>query len=131
MGKRGKKQKYFGIDKEIYSLYSRKGLSPLCEFSIFKIWYLKNHGICYYCGITGLESELLYRKYPESTRGGRRGKKLELDRKKPKTNYYDSIENLCFSCYWCNNSKSNHFNDIEFKEIGYLIGKINRIKLKN
>jgi hypothetical protein len=34
------------------------------------------------------------------------------------------------SCYWCNNAKTDEFDDIEFKPIGELIGKTLRKRLK-
>ncbi len=130
MNKRGRRTKFIGIDKEINFLYCKKKLSNLCTFQQFKDWYLIYSCTCHYCGITEVESKTLFFKFPESTRGGKRGRKLELDRKNPNLNYYYTLKNLCFSCYWCNNSKSNYFTENEFKKIGVIIGEINRDRLK-
>jgi hypothetical protein len=131
MNKRGRKPKFIGIDREINSLYVKKGLSKLCGFDMFQQWYLINHKNCHYCGLSKEETIILFNKYPESTRGGRRGKKLELDKKIPKLEYWESLENLCFSCYWCNNAKTNYFTEDEFKSIGKLIGDLNRKRIYN
>ena len=37
---------------------------------------------------------------------------------------YDNLKNLVFSCYWCNNAKTDTFSSEEFKIIGKEIGKI-------
>jgi len=129
MSKRGRKPKYIGVDKTINQIYSRKGLSKLCQFQDFKKWYHENHGKCFYCGLTEIDSKILFYNYPKSTRGGKRGKSLELDRKNPILNYHDSLDNFCFSCYWCNNSKTNYFTDEEFKLIGKSIGEVNKERL--
>jgi len=129
MIKRGRKPKFIGIDKDINSIFVKKKLSKLCDFDKFKEWYLVNHKNCHYCGLSQEETFILFNNYPESTRGGRRGKKLELDKKIPKLDYWDSLENLCFSCYWCNNSKTNYFTEEEFQQIGKIISIINKNRL--
>lgn len=87
---------------------------------------------CFYCGTTNKTSEALYRiqrdgKRPDATRGGKRGKRLELDRINPNLPY-DNLDNIVWCCYWCNNAKSNFFTKKEFepvaKEIGRAIKKI-------
>jgi hypothetical protein len=71
---------------------------------------------CYYCGLTEWESRVLYYAYPERTRGGRRGKRLERDRMVP-TLGYNQTANIVKACYWCNNAKMNFFSAERFKRI--------------
>lgn len=77
---------------------------------------------CFYCGLTNDESSQLYNLRNHATRGGKRGKRLELDRKDPRRPY-DELDNLVWCCYWCNNAKSNFFSEEEFIPIGNAIGK--------
>jgi hypothetical protein len=82
---------------------------------------------CFYCGTTNETSEALYKIQldgirPNATRGGKRGKRLELDRIDPNLPY-DHIDNIVWSCYWCNNAKSNFFTKEEFEPIAKEIGK--------
>lgn len=51
-----------------------------------------------------------------------RGYNLELDRKKPNKEY--STENCIMACYWCNNAKTDEFDDEEFTPIGKAIGEV-------
>ncbi|HQW69458.1 MAG TPA: hypothetical protein PLH25_07310 [Flavobacterium sp.] len=130
MKKRGRPPKYIGIDKLIRKLQlSKKGLK-LTDFNSFKEWYLKQNDCCVYCGLKQEQSIILYNKYPETTRGGKRGKSLELDRKNPIITDYGIIENLALSCYWCNNAKSNYFTFEEFKKIGKAIKIVQKFKIK-
>lgn len=77
---------------------------------------------CFYCKITNEESNKLFHLRQQATRGGKRGRRLELDRKDPFQSY-DNLENLVWCCYWCNNAKSNFFSEVEFKPIGIAIGE--------
>ncbi|WP_439882340.1 hypothetical protein ACSX1A_04065 [Pontibacter sp. MBLB2868] len=81
---------------------------------------------CYYCGTTNERSFEIYQKQrnglrPDATRAGRRGKRLELDRKDP-NQPYDNLNNVVWCCYWCNNAKTNFFTEEEFKPIAVAIG---------
>jgi len=78
---------------------------------------------CHYCGTTNDQSSRLYEMRKTRTRGGKRGKRLELDRINPDLPY-DCLDNLVWCCYWCNNAKSNFFSDQEFKSIAVEIGKV-------
>ena len=71
---------------------------------------------CHYCGLKNEQSKLLFDLRPEATRGGRRGRRLEIDRKNPHLKY-DELENLVWACYWCNNAKSNFFSEEEFNPV--------------
>lgn len=90
--------------------------------------FLKSKTCCEYCGLTEEETRLLYDHFPECTRGGKRGKRLEWDRKNPFLPY-SNIDNLVKACYWCNNAKTNYFPYEEFKKIGPAIGAINKARI--
>lgn len=126
--KDNRRPKYSGPDKQIKKIYdSKKGLRSI-TFDIFRQWYLDQGEKCVYCGLTTEESLILFNKYPLSTRGGKRGRRLELDRKNPHLSY-SNLSNLVLACYWCNNAKTNYFEFDEFKCIGSAIGKINQARL--
>jgi hypothetical protein len=78
---------------------------------------------CHYCGTTNERSLELYNLRYYATRGGKRGRRLELDRKNPLLPY-DNLENVVWCCYWCNNAKSNFFKSSEFENIAKAIGNI-------
>lgn len=78
---------------------------------------------CHYCGTKNEESLRLYNLRPHATRGGKRGKRLEIDRREPARDY-DETDNLVWACYWCNNAKSNFFSEEEFKPIAFVIGEV-------
>jgi len=90
--------------------------------------FLETKTCCEYCGLTEKETRLLYEHYPECTRGGKRGKRLEWDRKNPFLPY-SNTDNLVKACYWCNNAKTNYFSYEEFKVIGPAIGAINQARI--
>jgi hypothetical protein len=104
------------------------------KFEQFNSWFdiqVFNKG-CYYCGITNEQSFHIYQLQrkglrPDATRGGKRGKRLEIDRKDP-FEIYDNLSNIVWCCYWCNNAKSNFFTELEFtpvaKEIGFALSRI-------
>ena len=130
MKKRGRPAKYTGVDKEIRTLYnSKKGLKNI-DFDSFKNWYESQNDACSYCGLTSADSAKLFHKYPKATRGGRRGKRLELDRKDSAiANYGKDINNLALACYWCNNAKTNYISYDEFKIIGATFSHIQKNRL--
>jgi hypothetical protein len=123
----GRKRKIYSINlsEDVKRLYnSKKGLKQI-DIEVFQKWFDLKNGCCDYCGLTAKESLLLFQKYPNSTRGGRRGKRLELDRINPEIkNYGQDVNNLALACYWCNNSKTNYFTFEEFKIIGEKIKEI-------
>ena len=129
----GRKRLYEGLylSEEIKRLYSsKKGLKQI-NVEVFQRWYESKNGCCDYCGLSSKESLVLFQKFPASTRGGRRGKRLELDRINPKIkNYGEDINNLALACYWCNNAKTNYFTFEEFKIIGEKIKEIQQERLK-
>jgi hypothetical protein len=101
----------------------------LTTFDQFYNWFNKEsfEKGCFYCGTTIKTSEALYKIQqdglrPDATRGGKRGKRLELDRVDPNLPY-DNLDNIVWCCYWCNNAKSNFFSKDEFEQIAEEIGK--------
>jgi len=106
---------------EIKNLHTRKKIG--IDFKTFYDWYksIEADKKCYYCGITEDEIEMLNKEQPLTKRA--RGKKLELDRREPNASY-DNINNIVYSCYWCNNAKTDTFTDKEFQEIGKVISSI-------
>lgn len=98
------------------------------SFEDFFNWFdrdIFNEG-CKYCGTTNEQSLYIYEMQrngirPDATRGGKRGKRLELDRVDPNLPY-DNLDNLVWCCYWCNNAKTNFFSYDEFTPIAQAIG---------
>lgn len=109
----------------------------------FVQWYKKEskkqNGKCFYCGLDGKVVTNYWKQLDEINmleyagfRKGKRGKSLEIDRKKPKEPYGPDNKLVC---YPCNNAKSDVFSWKEFIIIGAVIGalkKKNKLKkLKN
>lgn len=117
------------IDRNIRKLQLSKSDLKNISFDTFKEWYLLQKNGCIYCGLTNLESIKLSKQFPKSTRCGKRGFSLELDRKDSNIIDYSILENLCLACYWCNNAKTNYFSFEEFKIIGNAIQQIQKYKL--
>lgn len=92
------------------------------NFWDFYNWVKTTKECCYYCGITQEELDELHRIGIINKRTTR-GKTLEIDRKKPNENY-SNLTNLTYSCYWCNNAKTDTFSEEEFKIIGSAISTI-------
>ncbi len=101
------------------------------DFWVFHKRFVEMERKCCYCGITEVEIKHLIEVNQINTkRLKNRGKKLELERKKPNESY-DNIENLAYCCYWCNNAKTDEFSVEEFADIGKEINKIWKKRLKN
>jgi len=98
------------------------------SFWKFKEWYEKTERKCFYCGITESQISELFDKGALYTKRNR-GRKLEIERLSP-NEPYENLKNLVFSCYWCNNAKTDTFTSEEFKNIGKEIGKIWEKRLK-
>jgi hypothetical protein len=58
-----------------------------------------------------------------------RGYSFEIDRKEPNLEY--STENCLMSCFWCNNAKTDEFNEKEFKIIAASIEEVWEKRLSN
>lgn len=102
---------------------SSDGVNSFADYEDFEDWYNQDKK-CHYCGLTEEESQEIVHKgiltsnrFPKGgqfKRGVNRGYWLEIDRKKPKENY--SRENCVLSCYFCNNDKSDVFDDEQYEE---------------
>lgn len=132
-------------DDQIISWYretEREGLSGFRDEDDFLEWYQNyiQDNKCEYCGITerqsqeivhmGLLTSLRFPIYKNTSRGVNRGYWLEIDRKNPVGLY--SRDNCNPSCYFCNNDKSDVFNDTQYKEFmrnrsGFLINLLEKL----
>ncbi|OYT11641.1 MAG: hypothetical protein B6I18_03370 [Bacteroidetes bacterium 4572_112] len=66
---------------------------------------------CYYCHITKNDIKTLVAK-KMLFKKNERGFTMEIDRKKPNLEYTN--DNCVPACYWCNNAKTDEFDDEEF-----------------
>jgi len=82
---------------------------------------------CFYCGITKEDIKELA-NHGKLYKKNERGWSFEIDRKKANLEYTE--DNCVTACYWCNNAKTDEFDDIEFKPIGILIGKTLKARLQ-
>ncbi len=87
---------------------------------------LTNAQECFYCGITKADISLLV-EAGKIYKKNERGWTFEIDRKKPNQEY--TKDNCVAACYWCNNAKTDEFDDMEFKPIGELIGTTLKARL--
>ncbi len=128
-----KNDKNLNIVNRLRSLYNAKDFkSNNIKFSAFYQWYQKQSQCCKYCSITQNEIDQLFElNQVQFTRGGKRGRNLEIDRKLSKIDYGSDFNNLVLSCYWCNNAKTDEFSYEEFKPVGVAIGNILKNRLKN
>lgn len=119
------------INEELIKIYnSKKAGFTNTTFEQFKEWFNNSNfkNGCHYCGTTNERTNELYHQQLSgarynATRGGKRGRRLEIDRKNPSLSY-DVLDNLVWCCYWCNNAKSNFFTEEEFKPIAKAIGDV-------
>ncbi|MCK4358588.1 MAG: DUF4332 domain-containing protein [Candidatus Cloacimonetes bacterium] len=82
----------------------------------------KDKRICYYCGISEAQIEILVNEFKIRTkRFYSRGKTMEIDQREPEKGYNES--NIVLACYWCNNAKSDEFDEYEFIPIAKEIKK--------
>ena len=123
--------KIFKAKKHRNDFKSKKSVAGFEKITVdeFCNWFNKDlfRKGCHYCGTTNERSLELYQMQrtglrPDATRGGKRGKRLEIDRRDPRLPY-DKINNIVWCCYWCNNAKSNFFTEEEFKPIALAIGE--------
>ncbi|MFQ3674961.1 MAG: hypothetical protein SNJ64_00260 [Endomicrobiia bacterium] len=109
--------------KSDYYRRVREGKSSFKNFSEFYEWYQKTKKICHYCGLKEEESQeivmrglLKSKRFPQNgqiKRGQARGVWLEVDRLDPKDDY--KLNNVVLCCYFCNNDKSDVFNEKQYK----------------
>lgn len=118
----GERKEEISQIKRIRSLYHNKRKLEGFEFlpngfNSFYKWYIrqyeKQQGCCHYCQTKEhVIATLLEKKYPARKRLNR-GNHLEIDRLNPKITAY-SPENCVLSCYFCNNDKSDIFDEKEY-----------------
>lgn len=106
--------------KEIEIEYTKTDFFTL--FPKDKFEDMLNQNDCGYCGITKEEINLLRNNEMLLNKHDTRGYSLEIDRKEPNLEY--TPENCIMSCYWCNNAKTDEFNEREFKIIAKSIKKV-------
>ena len=157
MPKRGRPSKWTEEEKEILELYKKQHLDKKTNKEVdgfikvtrdeFIKWF-KDSGYekgCCYCGITNEMSKKIYNAQTiskiriDATRGEKRMRRLELERKNP-SEPYDNLKNLSWACHWCNNAKSNFFTEKEFHPrisgairivLDEIINEINELSTKN
>lgn len=86
----------------------------------------KQADTCYYCDTTlEMIRELAARQ--KLFKKNERGFVMEIDRKKPNLEY--ATDNCVPACYWCNNAKTDEFDDEDFAQIGKQIGIVLKERL--
>ena len=122
---KGRPKKYTQLEKDILRCYKKDSIKQPGFINVtrgqFLSWFKKSkydEG-CIYCGLTDEESKIIYNLQKngyreDATRGDKRMRRLELERKSPKEPY-DNLENLAWACHWCNNAKSDFFTEKEFR----------------
>ncbi|MEI6766889.1 MAG: DUF4332 domain-containing protein [Bacteroidota bacterium] len=114
--------------KKMHSVY----FEELFPIEKFRLKYGKDEDIrrCHYCTISESQIKHLIEHGEIITkRIYSRGRTMEVDRTDPNGKYEQLNTELC--CYWCNNAKTDEFNEDEFRPVGEAIKKIweNRLKL--
>ncbi len=111
---------------DVFNLYANSRKEGFGDFKIFYDWYknqnLEQNGKCFYCGIEEhMVASLFEKGFLESKRD--RGLHLEIEKLNPDNGY--SKDNCVLSCYFCNNDKSDIFDENEYPKFfqnrkGYL-----------
>lgn len=108
--------------KRLRSLFHNKRKLEGFQFELFvefykwhKAQFEVQEGKCFYCYThESVIAALMEKKHPDRKRLNR-GMKLEIERKNSIDNNY-SIENCVLACYFCNNDKSEFFNEEEYRD---------------
>lgn len=110
------------IIRRIRSLYHNKKDSEGFGFESFnrfyqwyRIQYQNQEGKCYYCKTDEKVIAMLFEKKFQNRKRTTRGKHLEIERRDATDNLYNE-ENCVLACYFCNNDKSDIFNENEYLE---------------
>ena len=117
--------RYSGIKSRVSKLDDPYELSEYWSRESFIKWFIDEVKECCYCKCTEEELMEFYNykhnkdKVEHEVKRIKRGKSLEIERKKD-TKYTE--DNCELACYWCNNAKSDVFTYEEFKPIGRQIG---------
>lgn len=119
----------------------KKDQNDFRDFDEFYRWYQKQKKKCVYCDLAeeqsyyivrnGLLKSKRFSNNGEIIRGRARGLWLEVDRLDPEKKYSETNCGLC--CYFCNNDKSDIFDDREYRLFRknreeYLVDLINNRK---
>ncbi|WMX15476.1 MULTISPECIES: hypothetical protein [unclassified Aureispira] len=88
---------------------------------------LKNGSKCHYCKVSKNEIELLRKHRLIRNKHETRGYSFEIDRKWPNLEY--SNENCVTSCFWCNNAKTDEYDENEFLVVAKGIRRIWELRL--
>ena len=84
---------------------------------------------CEYCEIKESEiKKLIESNLIKTKRLGTRGRIMEIDQIEPNQGY--TSENMVLCCYWCNNSKTDEYSYLEFKDISSEIRRVWKKRLK-
>lgn len=126
-------------EDQIRNMWKSKSPMGFSSFDEFNRWYRESPKACHYCGLTEEESQeivhrglLTSKRFPlngETRRGVFRGYWLEIDRKQSDGPY--SPKNCVISCGFCNNDKSDVFNEKQYLEfskdrVGFLRRLLNQ-----
>ncbi|MEQ8237935.1 MAG: hypothetical protein RIA69_01915 [Cyclobacteriaceae bacterium] len=110
------------IIRRIRSLYhNKKNLEGFSfeSFNHFYRWHRIQHqsqeGKCYYCKTDEKVIANLFEKKFQNRKRTTRGKHLEIERRDTTDNLYNE-ENCVLACYFCNNDKSDIFEENEYLE---------------
>ena len=116
------KQNEIQIIKRVRTLYhNKKNLEDFKfqNFNSFYKWYIKQYeiqnGKCYYCKTDEKIISTLFEKKFHNRKRTTRGKHLEIERRNSTDNLYNA-ENCVLACYFCNNDKSDIFDESEYLE---------------
>ena len=108
--------------KRVRSLYhNKKGLKEFkfANFNSFYKWhksqYSKQKGKCYYCKTEEKVIAILFEKKFQNSKRTTRGRHLEIERRDASDNLYNE-KNCVLACYFCNNDKSDIFEENEYLE---------------
>jgi len=102
-----------------------EGFYKVCFEKILSYEYFENFikgDKCHYCHVTPedinelIDMQKIFKKHET------RGFSMEIDRKEPNKEYRK--DNIVLCCYWCNNAKTDEFDDEDFKPIGKAIRKV-------
>jgi hypothetical protein len=116
------RQNEIQIIKRVRTLYhNKKNLEDFKfqNFNKFYKWYIKQYeiqnGKCYYCKTEEKIISTLFEKKFHYRKRTTRGIHLEIERRNSTDNLY-SAENCVLACYFCNNDKSDIFDEYEYLE---------------
>jgi hypothetical protein len=117
-----KRQSEIQVIRRVRSLYhNKKDLKGFRfqSFNSFYKWYKTQYqtqnGKCYYCKTDEKVIATLFEKKFQKRKRTTRGKHLEIERRDSTDNFYNS-ENCVLACYFCNNDKSDIFDEHEYLE---------------